>query len=25
VRRRLGSDIIKTKRGFGYYMGDPAE
>ncbi|MGN6489231.1 MAG: response regulator transcription factor [Devosia sp.] len=25
VRRRLGSDIIKTKRGFGYYMGNPAE
>lgn len=21
VRRRLGSDIIKTRRGFGYYMG----
>jgi DNA-binding response OmpR family regulator len=22
VRRRLGSDIIKTKRGFGYYLGN---
>jgi len=25
VRRRLGSDIIKTRRGFGYYMGTLAE
>jgi DNA-binding response OmpR family regulator len=25
VRRRLGSDIIKTKRGFGYYLGNAGE
>ncbi|RUT31094.1 response regulator transcription factor [Arsenicitalea aurantiaca] len=25
VRRRLGSDIIRTRRGFGYYIGDEAE
>ncbi|MGV3490666.1 MAG: response regulator transcription factor [Devosia sp.] len=25
VRRRLGTDIIKTRRGFGYYMGTLAE
>jgi len=25
VRRRLGSDIIKTKRGFGYYLGTQEE
>ena len=25
VRRRLGSDIIKTKRGFGYYLGNAEE
>jgi two-component system OmpR family response regulator len=25
VRRRLGPDIIKTRRGFGYYMGTLAE
>jgi len=25
VRRRLGSDIIKTKRGFGYFLGSPEQ
>ncbi len=25
VRRRLGSNIIKTRRGFGYYLGNPEE
>jgi two-component system OmpR family response regulator len=25
VRRRVGGDIIKTRRGFGYYLGDAGE
>ena len=25
LRRKLGADAIKTRRGFGYHMGDIAE